>query len=396
MAPEKQKHVMVLMGGGRITPNIAGVWSLRPDEVRYLISGDQLHTYKDMRNVLDHVPWLNADTPSVEVPAHDIPAIKKAVEAITQSAAKDSSNPRFTFNTTCGSKTMAIAVYEVAKQSDRVVYIDSFNNRIIDWTPPYGQEPLTACDLKTYLANFGRQPKETFSFERLSISKAAAIELANRFVALEGAADSLLLKMEQLGWKKDRPTRNFRADLSTTEFKVLRMMADQGLIVNMGQTKQGFWKYTIPHAMHWNFIKGDWLEVYVYAQAHTLRKKDNKLLFDQMTMSLAIPSGESQTGQREIDFVGLYGWQLIWCSCKAEKNPFNKKRLDEVGMVNAMLGGRYATPIFVCNGRTSDDKYERFSQQARNARIVLVTRDRLPEIAAILHKEATMPTFRRV
>lgn len=389
------KNHMVLLGGGRIAPNIASVWSLKPDEVHYLVSKDQPHTYHQMRAVLDHMDWLKADDQAILVDANDIPAVMECVKGLVSKIASESSDATITFNLTCSSKTMSVAVYETVKDAHPVIYIDSFTNRIIHWLPPYQTESLVPCNLQMYLANFGRETRGQYNFDRLLIAKQAAIDLATGFVNGGEIADHLLLKMRQLGWKDDRPDRCFRNKLMAQEIEVLQTMAAGGLIVDLGQSARGFWKYTIPHAMHWNFIKGDWLEVYVYSRAGSLQKKDNSPFFDEIAMSVQISASSGRFGQREIDFVGLKGWQLVWCSCKVEADPFDKRYLDEVGNINAMLGGQYATPIFISNGYQTDKNFEKVSQQASNARIVLVTREQFPEIDSILRKEATQPTYPR-
>lgn len=387
-----RKRIMVLLGGGRIPPNIAGVMSLRPDEVRYLVSEDQPRTHDDMLSVLRRFGWLNADGPAELVPAHYIPSIK----AKTQQILADCAGADVVFNVTCGSKTMAIAVYEVAKElGHRVIYVDSLANRIIDWTWPDQEEQLISSNVEDFLKTFGRIPQPNNIFRELSLSEDHAVAVASQFVAGGAAADSLLLGMRQLGWKESEPRRHFKSTLSDAEVEVLKMMAEHGLISNVGLTSGGYWHYTVPTAANWNFIKGDWLEVYVYSEARQLRQRDGRPLFDDIAFSVRLP-GEAGTAEREIDFAGLFGWQLVWASCKVERDPLEKKHLDEVATINAMIGGRYATPIFVCNGRGDAENAETFLQQAEAAKIVVVMRDQLAKIGDVLRSEAVRPSYGRI
>lgn len=389
-ANAKPQHIMVLLGGGRIAPNVAGVVSLRPDALRYLISKDQPHTYYAMRAVFDRMPWLIADAPAVALDAHDMPQIKQAVLDLL---AKDP-DANFTFNVTCSTKTMAVAVYEVAKVLDqRVIYIDSFTNRVIDWTASTAQERLLSTDLPTFLANFGREPQTTFDFARLLISKEQAIQCATLLAHAGPTADRLLRKMRSRGQKDDKA---LPADLPRDELDLLQMLFAQGVIVNLRQSKNGGWLYTIPENMHWNFIKGDWMEVYVYSQANTLVTKQGKQFFDDTALSLKMPTTDDSGALREIDFAGLYGWQLIWASCKIEDKPFVKRHLDEISAVNTMIGAHYSTPLYICNGSNAAEEYASFAEHAHKAAIVVVTLEEWPNLANILKAQSIDPTYRRV
>jgi hypothetical protein len=386
-----RKKIMVLLGGGRIPPNIAGVLSLRPDEVRYLISEDQPKTHDDMLSVLGRFDGLKADGPMEVVPAHHIPAIKAKTHQILANA----TDADVVFNVTCGSKTMAIAVYEVAKDlGHRVIYVDSFANRIIDWTWPDQEEELIRTTIDDFLAALGRTPQRKFDFADLLLSENDAVLVAENLVAAGAAADSLLLGMRQLGWTESEPRRHFKSKLGNDETAVLQMMQDLELVTDVVLTNRGYWCYTIPNAPNWNFIKGDWLEVYVHAQASRLKQADERPLFDHIAFSVRLPA-DAGGAEREIDFAGLYGWQLVWASCKVERNPLDKRYLNEVAAINTMIGGRYATPIFICNGRGDAENAQAFRQQAEAAKIVVVMRDRLPDIGAVLRNEAVKPTYGR-
>lgn len=383
---------MVLLGGGRIPPNIAGVLSLRPDEVRYLISEDQPRTHADMLSVLGRFDWLKADGPAEIVPAHHIPTIK----AKTHQLLADGTDADVVFNVTCGSKTMALAVYEVAKDlGHRVIYVDSFANRIIDWTWQDQEEALIGTTIEDFLVAFGRTPRRKYSFTDLSLSREDAEAVADGLVATGAAADSLLLGMRQLGWTESEPRRCFKSALFSAEVEVLRMMQSSGLVTDVGLTGGGYWRYTIPNAVNWNFIKGDWLEVYVHAQASRLKQANSSPLFADIAFSVRLP-GDAGGAEREIDFAGLYGWQLIWASCKVERDPLDKRHLNEVSTINTMIGGRYTTPIFVSNGRSDADNANAFRQQAEAAKIVVVMREQLADIGNVLRKEAVNPTYARI
>lgn len=383
-----RKKIMVLLGGGRIAPNIAGVLSLRPDEVRYLISQDQPRTHDDMMDVLRNFTWLKSDGPFAMVPGHHIPTIKER----TLQLLNDSDDTDVVLNVTCGSKTMALAAYEVAKErGHRVIYVDSSVNRIIDWTWPDQEDELMTTTVNDFLRAFGRVPQS----KELPLSEVNAAHIAGQFVAAGTATDNLLLNMRQLGWTESEPRRIFKSALGNAEVEVLKMVAESGLISNLDLTSGGRWRYTIPTAANWNFIKGDWLEIYVYSAAKQLKQSDGRPLFDDVAFSIRLPA-EAGAAEREIDFAGLYGWQLIWASCKVERNPLDKKYLDEVAAINTMIGGRYTTPIFVCNGRSDSENAKAFRQQAEAAKIVVVMRDQLAKIDDVLRDEAVKPMYGRI
>lgn len=152
----------------------------------------------------------------------------------------------------------------------------------------------------------------------------------------------------------------------------------------------------------YEFLKGTWLEIYVWDQARQQRAKGNAPLFQDAQFNFEIPS-DVTGAYKEIDVGLMYAGQLIHCSCKSGgKGIWATEHLDELSAVSSLIGGRFCSRIFITSKSppdAGDDEYEgyrRFLQQAKDREIVVIAGDQLRSIGAVLAREADRPTFPRV
>lgn len=391
--------VMVLLVGGRATPNVLGVLTYRPDTVEYVVSKDEPDKYDDTCAVLASIPQLAADAPPRWTDAFDVEAIRAAcAEAVAAHPDAD-----FIFNVTGATKVMAIVAYDYARAHGwPAIYINTANRRSIHLTGPTSEHRLILLRLEEYLACYGRRPEKTFDFERLSVTRDQAL-MAAQILATGGQPANHLLMMIRR-WGQGSGTRVVRTRgrhrISKDIQEILDALAAQGLIHQPRELADGHMQWEIACDDDFNYLCGTWLEAYVWDQANRCKDAKGQALFDDVCFGLEIPG---DVARKEIDVACMYQGQLLHCSCKTQSNPFKTATLDELRALSSLVGGRFCTRLFVTNALPPPEsstgtrrEFERFLAQARDREIVVVTGDRLPAIGEELKQQAIRPTYRRV
>jgi len=390
---------MVLLVGGRATPNVLGVMTYRPDAVEYIASRDESNRFEDTRAVLEGFPWLAANAPPRWTDAFDAQAIRAACDE----AVAAHPDATFIFNVTCATKVMAIVAYEYARTHGwPAIYIDTAHRRSIHLTEPISERRLTLPRLEEYLACYGRRPEQTFDLERLSVTQEQALAAARILASGGQPANQLLRMIRRWGQGSGRRVMRTKGEhpVSPEARQILDALVAQGLIQHPLDLPDGHMQWEIACDEDFNYLCGTWLEAYVWDQANKCRDDKGQPLFDDVRFSLEIPSDGAR---KEIDVACMYQGQLLHCSCKTEANPFKTATLDELRAVSSLVGGRFCTRLFVTNAfpppessTGSRREFERFLAQARDREIVVVTGDRLPAIGEELKQQAIRPTYRRV
>ena len=391
--------VMILLVGGRATPNVLGVLTYRPDAVEYVVSKDEPDRYDDTRAVLAGIPQLAADAPPHWTNAFDVETIRAAcAEAVAAHPGAE-----FIFNVTCATKVMAITAYEYARTHGwPAIYINTANRCSIHLTGPVSEHRLILLQLEEYLACYGRRPEKTFDFERLSVTRDQAL-MAARILTTGGQPANQLLTIIRR-WGQGSGARVVRTrgqhTVSTDVHEILDALVAQGLIRHPVELADGHMQWKIACDADFNYLCGTWLEVYVWDQANQCKDAKGQSLFDDVCFSLEIPG---DVARKEIDVACMYQGQLLHCSCKTQSNPFKTAALDELRAVSSLIGGRFCTRLFVTNAFPPPEsstgtrrEFERFLAQARDRETVVVTGDRLPAIGEELAQQAIRPTHRRV
>lgn len=393
------ERVMVLLVGGRLTPNFIGVLGYKPTIIECLVSENEQGKYYDVLEVLSPLPNVKLPTQPRLVPAFDMARIMHACQQVVESHP----GKEVVFNVTCATKVMALAAYEVAKQAKQpAIYVDTTHGRFLNLTQPSEQPIPIRVGLEDYLGFYGRQPRETFDFGKLSLSEddaiAASIYMAEAGIA---TAETLALMRQYSRGKGRRTVRiQLRHPLESDQGEILRELNRLGLISNLEGDSEQEISYLIARDADWNFMNGTWLEVYAWHQASQCLDEQGRPLFDECGFSFEIPGPEG--ARKEIDVGCMFQGQLLHCSCKSEQNPFRTRHLDELRAVSSLLGGRFCSRLFVTNVYPPAEEsggwrdYQLFAQQAKDREVVLVTGEELGAIGSILKREAVKPTFWRI
>ncbi len=391
------KRVTVLVLGGRLTPNLVGILTLKPMAVEFIVSEDTRPRYTEICEVLEQFAKLGYSAAPQYLPAYDFVANRDACLEIAQKYA----DVEVVFDVSSAPKVMGFAAYEVARFLNcRAVIVDTANGRLIDLVPPSTTAVPIEITLEQYLACYGRRPEPTFDFERLSVSREQAIETASYLATAGRAAVKVMDKLRSWSQGKGKRTIPFSKTqpLLSEERDVLRRLESFGLIANLQERPDGRVQYIIQNEMDWKFLEGTWLEVYVWYQVLQCQDDQGQPMFkeNQVGLSFEIPSDGAR---KEIDVGYVYHGQMIHASCKTGSKPFRTQYLDEIRAVSSLIGGRFTSRLFITNAFPPSEEapdYERFLAQAKDRGIVIVTGKELPEVGAILKKQALCPNYSRI
>ncbi|MCZ7575159.1 MAG: DUF1887 family CARF protein [Ardenticatenaceae bacterium] len=391
------QQVTVLILGGRLTPNLVGILALQPHAVEFIVSEDTRARYDEILAVLEQFADLDYSPKPHYLSAYDFVATRDACLAVAQAHA----GAEVVFDITSAPKTMGFAAYEVARfLQQRAVIVDTANGRLLDLVPPNAAAMPIEISLEQYLACYGRRPVPTFAFVKLSVSRKQAIEAARYLVTAGMAATEAMDKVRSWNQGKGKRTIPFQRTqpLSTEMRDVLHNLQAFGLITNLQKQADGRVQYTILNDMDWEYLKGTWLEVFVWDQAQHCLDDNQRPLFGEsdLALSFAIPSDGAR---KQIDVGYVYHGQFIHASCKTGARPFKTEFLDELRAVSSLVGDRFTSRLFITNAfppSETDPDYARFLAQAKDRAIVVVTGKELPDVGGILKQQALRPSYSRI
>ena len=379
--------LQVLLVGGRQIPNFLGVMLLRPNKVHFLLSKGSENLLDPLYETLTKVEGLVLpDRDQIKpIDANDFQANISALEHVLN----EYPNAQISFNLTCSSKVMAIAAYEVARERKdiKTFYADTSNGRIVWFKGKEADEMPIKISIEQYLTMYGRKPVFKDIFSKLTFSQEAAIKSAN---ILASGCGKYLAFLERIRGTQGSGSRKV-AIKNEIELNLALRLAELG-IVDYSE-ENGY--LIIRSNEDWNFLKGEWLEVFVWHEVKKLQEQTQEPFFDDFAVSLEIPM---EGAKKEIDLACIYRAQLIHCSCKTGKNSFETRHLDELSAISNLIGGRFCTRVFATDRLLPNDlsAAKSFLDQAKQREIVVVTGKELPSIGDILKKQAKNPDYQRI
>jgi len=133
----------------------------------------------------------------------------------------------------------------------------------------------------------------------------------------------------------------------------------------------------------YSFLKGDWLELFVYLQALECG-------FDSLE-----PAIEMSGYNGQIDLFCLHNSNALICECKTGKWDEGKNRKQAIlklRNIGEKLGGSYCTKILVTSRTTISDEVK---QEAENSKILVFEGKDLFGLSKLLKQEMFEPTYGR-
>ena len=365
--------VMISLVGGRPVPNIQAALHIRPSIQYFVVSKDSMGKGRDLEKTIAALPD-GLKPPEENIKPVSPYSLQETIDACREIVAKHSCN-ELIFNVTSGPKTMAFAAYDVAKELKKdggSVDVCYLSNEGLVWVFQNNNEKVS-IELKEYFASYGwqvtfkpDQPSEKFQ------------QLVSLFIREVQVSTRLLSKLRRSDRGKGK--RSIKTEyLPDDEYSLLKEIEGLGVVSNVDRDLNNT-SYTICSDEDGIILLGgDWLEYYVYQTANSIQVKAFKCGWGVK---------EDAAAKGELDFVGIYGGQLIVASCKTETS-LERKWLEELHSYTEQLGKGMCSGIFICtvSGSSRDQKtLESYQKWASERRIVLVLAEDLPNLPAILKK----------
>ncbi len=395
------RRALLLLIGGRQTPNLLSAQHLRPDAIFPIASKEAVaenDAWDRIRPLLERLCSGGVKSPLVvDGFSHD------EIGAATVAAFDTLPDAEWFVNVTCGTKVMSIAVHEIARRRGaNVWYLDSSHRRVttLAGEPPSGE--IFRISVEEYFSCFNRQIRAALSDEKLSPSLTKLVEkfAGNPIIPFNFRNALFHSGLEAL---KDVETEVTQVVTADPQFckdwwwnDLILLLRESGLL-NKQETLGGYrYRWTVTPGPLWKFSNGEWLEMWAWEAARRAGCFDN--------IRRSVPIVGAHQGENELDLAATSGGTLLIAECKTSKNPWVKTddsttgtpALDKLNSIAEFVGGKYVTKVFVASWkspRSQDPAFENFLNQARERQIVVVTGESLKLLPGILKQEALQPTF---
>lgn len=392
------RPVMIILTGGRSTPAILGALAVKPRAIELINSRDEAFREDEVRSALSSIAEVLMPTTSETVHAYDMRACYDACGRIIE---RIGDGP-FVINLSSGTKIMALGAYEFAREHHLpALYVETSARQVLDLTTQQSF-PMAPLDVESYLACFQRSPRYRFNQDALSCTLDQAVNVAGWVVSRHAPALAVLELIRRHGeGKAKRSCKVPNYEPGDAETSVWQRLVEDGLLES-AEGKGSQFTFVVKSDADFEFLKGTWLELFVWNEARQQKTPDGLPVFDAARFNFEIPA-DSSGARKEIDVGLMVGGQLIHCSCKSGgKAIWSTAHLDELRSVSSLIGGRFCSRVFVTSKMPPSDgdgdwrDYNSFLEQAKDRQIVVIAGDRLAQIGTLLATEAAKPTYWRV
>jgi hypothetical protein len=295
---------------------------------------------------------------------------------------------------------MTLSAYEAAKafhqKSTPAVkcwYLNTAQARVIPLVGEGGNEELFKINVDDYAAAYnrdllaGKLESQRQDSEQQWLSFAQTLGKNPQSAAF---IKQIMSKISKRPGKQDPEI--YPMKIPTVDYPLLEEAQRVGLLSQLSSDDSSNIRFQLTY-MQDQFLNGAWLEAYVWDAARNIRDETGqKALFNDCQWNQKFIDGNSEN---ELDVSVTYKAQLLIAECKTGKSDsYSSNTLYKLDSVATILGGRFVGKLLITS--ISDKPSDDFMAQAKSRRIVVVTGDRLPDIAAILKQETLTPTFPRM
>jgi hypothetical protein len=385
MASVKIPVALLILIGGRQTPNVLSAQFLRPDIIAPIASREAMRpgeAWEKVRRVLEQLSPRVLDPHTVD--AFDLNDIREQCAA----AIGRFPDARWVCNITCATTIMSIGAYEVGRMRNASVwYFDTAGRRVVTLAgqPPDGDPYRLSVENYLQIYNRAAQPTPPPPVSWVALARQMA-----------QAPDEAIEFREIL--------RRANADARFTQPRRLAVLSLTPTMVQWCEQAQaaGFISAIHQHSNHheilqadgafWDFVNGAWLEIYAWDAAQRAG------CFDDCRPGIEIPAQGGLSPMNQIDLAATHAASLLIAECKTEARPFRTEHLDQLRAITSMIGGSFVGALFITarsQHKADAQALAAFRAQAHARQIVVVTGDQLNQLPDILTREATRPTFPR-
>lgn len=285
---------------------------------------------------------------------------------------------------TSSPKVVGIYAHDIARVLGiPLLFLDTGGEQVVSLIKDYSVDTkeLFKATVEEYMGSYGRTYEIPKSPDYRK--KAESWYLIAQVLAQMPEATQILLKTLREAQNSTSPLSlkmNIQAEQLALQLSAIGVLS---ITTRTAETLE----CTIRDSDTLEFLKGDWLEVYVWHEANKAGFADDcqwgyKIVVDQK-IAATLPSNE-------LDLALTYKARLLIAECKTSKDPFDPIFLDKLYSIANLVGGNYVRQVFVTNcprPQKGTDRFDNFSRQAEVRRITVVTGDQLTSIGTLLRQD---------
>lgn len=375
----EKKKALLLLTGGRGVPDLLVVKHIHPDTIFNITTTQGLKDANSLKEFSRSHFYCDIEVLSTVDPFNEEEIRERCLEALRREP-----DAEWIMHFTSSPKVVGIYAHDIARALGiPLLFLDTAGEQVVSLIKDYpvDTKELFKATVEEYIGAYGRTYEIPKSLDYRQNAE-SWYPIAQVLAQMPEATQFLL--------KAVREAPNSGSPLSRkvniqAEQLVLQLSA-VGVLDITTRTADTL-ECTIRDSDTLEFLKGDWLEVYVWHEATEAGFADDcqwgyKIVVDQK-IAATLPSNE-------LDLALTYKARLLIAECKTSKDPFDPFFLDKLYSIANLVGGGYVRQVFVTNcprPQEKSDRFDNFSRQAEVRRISVVTGDQLSSIGALLRQE---------
>jgi len=372
-----RKKALLLLTGGRGVPDMLTMKYLRPD-ITFIITTSQ--SLRDAKNLKEfsrsHFHCDIEVLPTID-PFDEQQIKERCVEALSREP-----DAEWIMHFTGSPKVVGIYTHDIARERGiPLLFLDTSGERVVSLIKDYSidSKRLFKASVEEYMRAYGR----TYEIPKSAIYRKQAeswYDISQVLAQQPEITQALLAGF--------RGNNTLAAKISAQAEPLLQQLASFGALTITSRTTDTI-ECNIRDNDTLEFLKGDWLEVYVWKEAINAGFADDCQWGYKIVAEL--PSNE-------LDLALTYKARLLLAECKTSRNPFETDHLYKLHSVAELVGGNYVRQVFVTNcprPKTSNESFDNFCRQADVRHIFVVTGEQLTDIGQLLKQQigAAGPTL---
>lgn len=380
------KSVHLVIATGQTQANLIPLLQLKPDVIVLAVSEDMENTANEFEQLLKRTTPETLIKIVHNVPSVGLAAIEAKAVEIENELQSEFPDSVLTYHATGGTKLMTLGFYTAfAKQNHRIIYTDTAHNQI-EIVYPRGQAAIAieyTLDVRTYLRSLGFTFQNSMSDNAGWTTPAQKRQQLSQWLAENSQSlDAFLGKMNKLASNALNAKENSVVEPNhvldldfANEYREALAKLSAADIFQWNKSAPN--KISFKTANNTKYIKGFWLEEYVWLMAQNLGLSEVKA-------NITFGRGQEAT-KNEMDCIAVHNNRLLAIECKTvalEKKDTKDTNqiLYKLEALGKGIGGLYHEKWLV-SARPVPTEVE---QRAKNAQIKIITPEELPHLKTYL------------
>lgn len=375
-------RALLLLTGGRGVPDMLMIKNLHPDKIF------NITTEQGMKSAIDFQQFSLAHFHrDIKILPTINPFDEREIKAACKAVIDQDSGAEWIIHFTGSPKIVGIYAHDVAREYNiPFCFLDTEGKQLISLVKdlPIDARQFFKASVEEYMGAYGRTNEIPKSATYRSQAQ-SWYTIAQILVQMPGETSALL--------KGLRRSNALDLEVDNLAQSLLDELARFGMLTITGQATTVVYCRLSSNDVR-EFLKGDWLEVYVWQEAMNAGFADDgqwgyKIVVDQKLAAI-LPSNE-------LDLALTYNARLLIAECKTSNDPFDSVFLDKLYSIANLVGGGYVRQAFITNTLSTQGKksFDNFQRQADVRRICVIPGERLKDVGKILRQQigAAGPTL---